>query len=357
MWRDAGGVNSMKSEPHEYRGARPRYDAVLMSVTERCHVGCRHCGFIGTKREREPTLAHLTDWAHQICSYGIERLIITGGEPFERYEALCVVTDVAHRAETNVGIFTSSYWGKSVEAAIAALTPLKNVVQLFLSADPYHQERVNIQSVHNVIEAAIHLNIPYISVCITYGNKDELSSTKAAFSRWGNVIQFHEDRVIPTQFLSKKTMARQAAGIAARASNFERTCYLRTPIVNPNGDVIACHSGKAAAHKDMRGSPYFLGNLNESSFADIASSASRRWDYQFLRTQGPKGVASLAESDPTILTQAGRETFSNPCDMCFSILRTEAGRAALRGRVRDTDIRESINIRLALGLGEDPISD
>ena len=338
-----------------YRGTAPRYDAVLLSVTERCPVGCRHCGFLGAKRNRECTLEEISDWTRQICEYGVSRFIMTGGEPFERFDAVEAAVKVSSGLATMAGVFTSSYWGTSYSDARAKLERLDGLGHLFLSTDIYHQERVPFAYVNNVIEAAVDLDIQYISMCITYGNEAELDLVKREYARWGGRIKFHEDRVIPTQFLSKRVLAQQAAGIAFSSESYARTCFLQTPIINPNGDLIACHSGKAAAHKDMSGSPYYLGNLRESTFREIAEQASRRWDYQYLRTQGPKGVAQLAEASPRILTGVGRTEFTTACDMCFSVLRTEAGRHALQEQSRKPRVQDNINIRLALGLGEEPI--
>lgn len=342
---------------HVYRGTAPRYDSVLLSITERCHVGCAHCGFIGAKREREATLEEIRSWTEQLCAYGVPRLILTGGEPFERLDAMEVAVATAAKSMSIVSTFTSSFWGSSPSEARAVLQRLPGLRQLYLSSDSYHQKRVPFEYVYNVIDAAMELRIPYITICITYGNDQELAEVKARYAQWGSALVFHEDRVIPTPFLSKRVLALQAHGAAVSSANYGRTCYLQTPLINPNGDLFACHSGKAAAHRVLRDSPYFLGNLREQTFAEIANRVSRRWDYQYLRTQGPRGVAQLAEESPEILREVGRSEFTSPCDMCFSILKTRSGNDALGNRAAKPDIQDDINMRLALGLGEEPIID
>jgi MoaA/NifB/PqqE/SkfB family radical SAM enzyme len=346
----------MRYDPEiAYRGTTPRYDAVLLSITERCHVGCRHCGFLGAKRNREASIDEIVDWTKQICEYGVDRFIMTGGEPFERVDAVEAAVRAAGAYQTIIGIFTSSFWGTSYDEALSQLKRLDGLGHLFLSTDVYHQERVPFDYVRNVIEAAIALQIPHITMCVTYGNEIELAKIRAEYSRWGDRIKFHEDRVIPTQFLSKRVLAQQAAGIALSSANYGRTCFLQTPIINPNGDLLACHSGKAAAHRDMSESPYYLGNLRSHTFSEIARGASRRWDYQYLRTQGPKGVAELVELAPEILLETGRTEFTTACDMCFSVLRTKMGKHALREHSQTPAVKANINVRLALGLGEDPL--
>src|SRR5919199_2003161 len=116
----------------------PRLDSLLVSVTEVCHVGCRHCGFIGSTREREPAPAEMNQWVHQACEYGVSMIIFTGGEPFERFEVLTSGVAAAAAFGVPVGIFTSSYWGTSFAAACQMLRQLPGVTRLYLSTDVFH---------------------------------------------------------------------------------------------------------------------------------------------------------------------------------------------------------------------------
>lgn len=351
----------MQSLPNrsENRGRLPRYDAFLLSITERCHVGCGHCGFIGARRDRESSLDEVYNWTDQIANYGgIQRLILTGGEPFERIEALEAAVATARGRIPIISIFTSSFWASSKNEAIQILGRLPGLRQLYLSSDPYHQKRVPYEYVHNAIEAALVLGIEYLTICITYGNDKELAEVKENYVRWGSRLVFHEDRVIPTPFLSKKVLARQAAGITIDPEKYSRTCYLQTPLINPNGEVYACHSGKAAVHRNLRESPFYLGDLRKNRLIDIADQAARRWDYQFMRTLGPKGVASVMHDATHAIDKndfARKNEFTSACDMCFSTLKTSSGQAALGKRLTNPDVKEMINIRLAVGLGEDPM--
>ena len=85
------------------------------------------------------------------------------------------------------------------------------------------------------------------------------------------------------------------------------------------------------------------------------AGASSRWDYQFLRTHGPRGVAELFTVDEGLAAAIGRHEFTNGCDMCYAVMRTDEGRHALAEYVWRDDIRDKINVRLTLELGEEPI--
>jgi organic radical activating enzyme len=336
---------------------RPRLKSVLVSVTEKCHVGCAHCGFIGSIREREPEPEELADWVGQVCEYGIPLVIFTGGEPFERLDCLQKGVAAAESVGTRAAVFTSSFWATTLSNARSNLDRLPGLKHLYLSSDPFHQRRVPYENVFNAIDAAIELSIPKISVVITYTNDEELKDVRSHYAEYGDSINFCEERVIPNPNFSRRVLLHQGALRAPRPEEYPCNCEIGTPIVNPNGDVFSCHVGKAAAHRDLRHLPYFLGNLHEAAFADIMVSAALRPDYQFLRTHGARGVAALFSHEPALIAAVGRDGFTTECDMCFSTLKIPEGRAALDRYVSQSSVRDEIDMRLALIMGEYPLPE
>lgn len=332
----------------------PSFTSILVSVTEGCHVGCAHCGFIGSVRDRETDLRDLPDWIGQACAYGIPSIIFTGGEPFERYEALRQGVSTAHQYGVPSCVFTSSFWAVSVESAAHTLRELHGLRHLYLSTDTFHQRRVPYQNVHNVIAAADILDIPEITLCITYATDQERQAVRANYLRYGQRVRFYESRVIPTPFISK-ALRHQDSMIEAVEENFESSCWLKTPIINPNGDVFACHAGKVGAHGNMEDLPYWLGNLRRTSFQQIMEAARRNVEYQYLRTHGPKGIARLFLEYPELASAVGRYAFTGPCDLCFSALSTEDGRRCLTEYSHRPEVIRQINVRLALQHHEPPV--
>src|SRR5262249_55844244 len=143
-------------------------------------------------------------------------------------------------------------------------------------------------------------------------------------------------RVIPTQFIA----IGPTPGHEPRPENFASTCFLETPLINPNGDVSACHAGKAGAFGNFNELAYYLGNLHEKSFAEVMADAAGNGEYQFLRAYGPQGVARILAETPEVKALFGGKTFTNGCDLCFKVLRSRAGRARLRELVADPFQRE-----------------
>lgn len=330
------------------------YRSILVSVTEGCNVGCGHCGFLGSTRERETAAQDIAEWVRQACEFGIATMIFTGGEPFERQEVLAAGVASARRCGTPSAVFTSSFWGTSLAAARETLARFEGLEHLYLSSDVYHQKRVPLERVHHVIDAARSLGIPKISIVITYASETDRLEVRSWYARHGDSLRFCEERVIPTPYIGK-ALRGQDALLPARPDAYEPHCWLDTPIINPNGDLFACHVGKAGAHASLEEIPYWLGNLRRSSFAEIMAASRSRADYQFLRTHGPRGVAELFAAYPDLEETIGRSGFTGPCDMCFSALSHPAGAAALREYAATPAVVARTNVRLALELGEPPM--
>src|SRR5262245_22415965 len=130
------------------------FNSVLISVTEVCTVGCRHCGFRGSTRDREPTETELVRWVGEVCEYRVPKIIFTGGEPFQRFHLLRAAVEAAMARATppDIACFTSASWGSSPIRVSQHLEQLRGLNQLYLSTDVYHQERVPWRFVANVIE-------------------------------------------------------------------------------------------------------------------------------------------------------------------------------------------------------------
>lgn len=317
------------------------YKSILVSVTETCTVGCRHCGFLGSTREREAEPEQIASWVTQACEFGIPSIIFTGGEPFQRFKLLKagVLAANDHPLSPRIATFTSSFWGKNAATVDRILDQLPGMNHMYLSTDVFHAERVPPQYVINVIEGAIKRDIADITLCITIGADEEEQQIKSLYRQFDDRLQYHVDRVIRTSF----TRTALPTGKKPVPDNFDTECFLRTPIINPNGDLCACHVAKAGAHKSFTDEVYFLGNLNEEPFWDIMARAERDYEYQFLRAFGPQGVARLVQQSPLLLNSVGERTYSSGCDLCCKVLFTDQGKQALREWVADPFHQEIID--------------
>ncbi|WP_030663562.1 radical SAM protein [Streptomyces cellulosae] len=309
------------------------YTNILVSVTEICTVGCSHCGFKGSIRERQPAEEEMAAWVTQACDWGIPAIIFTGGEPFQRFSLLKAgVQAVArHPAKPRTGCFTSSFWGKDRATVDKILDQLPGLTHLYLSTDVFHQERVPAQYVRNVIDGAIAHGIRDISLCITIAKDEEEQQFRALYEDYGDRLLIHVDRVISTPHIDHVA----ATGHPPLPEHYKTSCWLHTPIINPNGDLCACHVAKVGAHRPLDKDVYFLGNLKQRSFREIMEEADADYGYQYLRAFGPQGVARLVNEDDELRTRFGGKAYSSGCDMCSKVLLTRKGREKLEAHVAD----------------------
>jgi hypothetical protein len=334
----------------------PSFTSLLISITDACRVGCAHCGLLGAARDREIDGAELGTWVEQAGIYGIPMVIFTGGEPFDHFEALCLGVRAATRTGLSSGVFTSSIWAESVEAATEALQALEGLRRLYLSTDVYHQRRVPYEYVHHAITAADRLGIPDITLCITFASEADRLSVREHYLRFGDRVRFYESRAIPTIFTSQR-LGDQDPGWEPSLETLAETCWLCTPFIDPAGDLFACHAGAVGVHGDPEHLPYWLGNLHKEPFESIMARARTQPEYQFLRTHGPQGIGLLLEAYPELVQVTGRSTFTGPCDLCYAVLATPEGKRCLSAYANQPEVLIRTNVRLALTLGEPPLAE
>jgi organic radical activating enzyme len=333
----------------------PSFTSLLISITDACRVGCAHCGLLGAARNREIGSAELARWVEQAGTYSIPLVIFTGGEPFDRFEALRLGVRTAARVGLSSGVFTSSIWAESADAATEALQELEGLRRLYLSTDIYHQRTVPYEYVYHAIAAADRLGIPDITLCITFASEADRQSVRERYLRFGDRVRFYESRAIATAFTSQR-LGDQEPGWKPSQETLAETCWLGTPFIDPSGDLFACHAGAVSAHGDPRHLPYWLGNLRSEPLESIMVKARNRPEYQFLRTHGPKGIGLLLEAYPELVRATGRSTFTGPCDLCYAVLATSQGRRCLSAYANDPEVLIRTNVRLALALGEAPLA-
>ncbi len=326
-----------------------KFQSVLIVVTERCHVGCRHCGYIGKPRDREMTEDELKLWVRQIITYGVPVIIFTGGEPFERYDVLAAGVRTTREAGGSAAVFTSSFWATSREEAVRGLEGLGGLDHIYLSTDMYHKERVPVDNVRHAIEAALGLGMS-VRLVISYTKDEDLAAIRQEYTDYASRITVHPQRVIPNRWLDTKIFRNQSRQQPLNPDAYSHTCFLGTPLINPNGDLFACHLGKGR-RPGTGDDPYLLGNLRGACFEDVMGDASLRADYQYLRTHGPRGVVEAMDAhQPIVLREAGRSEFTSACDMCTTVLNTTSGAREFRAFAeRHLD---EIDIRLVLSLHE-----
>ena len=136
---------------------------MAFAITDKCTASCKICCF-----SCNPNKNHLLD--KEIIKNYIDQLAennenakvgFTGGEALIYYDMVIECIEHAKNHNLNSTLVTNCSFGKNLNTAKDIMKNLKRagLVSISMSADSYHQEFVPIQSVKNVIMAALEEGI------------------------------------------------------------------------------------------------------------------------------------------------------------------------------------------------------
>src|SRR5688572_5812988 len=118
--------------------------SVLLFLTDRCPVGCKHCCV-----DSLPGSVTITDFdlfegiVNTICALPDLRLVgISGGEPFVEKRGLVYAVNALHRADKGIVLYTSGVWGAAAPPAWIVEVIAKTRC-VFLSTDKYHRMSID----------------------------------------------------------------------------------------------------------------------------------------------------------------------------------------------------------------------
>jgi len=133
-------------------------------LTYQCPYECDHCFVWGSpfaegtfKLEQIRTI--LTE-AKKLET--VNWIFFEGGEPFLYHPILVKALHETKQMGFKIGIVSNTYWATSVEDALEWLRPISQIGidDLSLSADCYHNDRVDNEEAINAIKAAKQLKLP-----------------------------------------------------------------------------------------------------------------------------------------------------------------------------------------------------
>jgi len=138
----------------------------LILLTTACPIECEHCQYFCTKNGKWMSEKTLLRVIKEYTKNGINSIKISGGEPFFDIKRLTQALDIVSKYfdSNKIIIATSGYWANTQQSTIEILKILKekNIKILELSVDRFHQVKVPISNVENILKESKKLNIKVI---------------------------------------------------------------------------------------------------------------------------------------------------------------------------------------------------
>jgi len=305
-------------------------EAAGLLITNWCPARCRHC-YVCSGPERsewmpvEPAAGHLAALARLgVPAPGIH---IGGGEPFGDAERLLAIVHAARDAGlAGVGyVETNAFWATSEAAARRHLAELRNagMMQIAISADPYHQEFVPPERVRLLHVAA----------------RDVLGPGGVRARRWTWLQEPENVASMPEagrQALFAAFLRRYPERMTGRAADCLAPLAARTPIdALPDDDCRSALLESRHVHVDPDGWVYpgtCAGIVFGRATADVPlDEVLAAW-----RPHGSPVIAQLVAGGPKrLLAQAAEGGFrpdaggyAGPCHLCWAVRRHLVERGA-----------------------------
>lgn len=298
----------------------PFLSNVGLMLTYKCTIACPHCIVkAGPNRKEEMTLESAFNWLNQLQAFGDEQvnsISLTGGEPFYNLTHLVEIANYANKQRLIVSVVTNAYWASTKEEALRILEQCSSIQMISVSADISHQEFIPFENVRNAIWAAKKCGKIY-NIAVAAENVES-----------SGYINFMDKLLDITDRENINTTITLPVGRAEKRgvnSDYEfsskppvAACSMASsPVIFPNGDVIACIGPPITLPKF---NPLYLGNLQEEKINEIFERAESNYVLHSIRTFGPKVLVELL-MNYNYEKLLPKEYIENAiCDVCFKLL-------------------------------------
>lgn len=279
----------------------------------RCPLECSHCYISAGPLKKEAISRRILEEA--IIGYAKDSnrapiLAFTGGDPFAMRELLYIGYDLGYDLGLDVYVTTSGFFAKTHESALLVLNKLKNLSQLEVSVDSFHQSFVSDKNITNIYNAARELGIP-----IQFAVQEEEWCDKNSLTRVlieplledGNSTLYKQD----FQYVGERNLRVKPESLEYGHQGCKK---ISTIVVDEAGHVYPCCSAVMMSQRYKIGSrpPLSRGNLNLESFEEIIKKIREDEILRYIKIIGADATNQLLE----MVTPQKNE---HPCIVCTRI--------------------------------------
>jgi len=315
---------------------------VGLLLTYHCQASCAHCIIrAGPDRHEEMNPEDVRNWIRQIASYRnhyVWVLSLTGGEPFSNLKLLREVMEFAAECEFYVSVVTNGFWATQREKAKQLLQGLPRICFLSISTDLYHQKYVPFERVRNAIWAIQECGIPYYVTIVTE-NKDgaEYQQVHNEILKLTGPENIRTGITFPVGRAAQ--MASQLGYKLSDAPPKEACQAASSPCIFPDGRVYGCIGPLIDLQHQH---PLLLGNLRETSLAEIFDRSETSVVLHALRLWGPNRLISMLQEAGLSDHLPTEYIEGSVCNACYGLLSNPEVRKWLPQLEEDTQFRRKV---------------
>lgn len=310
----------------------PKAREIAIMYARTCNIACRHCGIESHPRDkRRMTLEDARRCiveAAAIPRFG--KVTFTGGEPFLFQKDLEQLLGLCKALGLQTRVVSNGFWARKLERGEALLGRMRDagLTEINFSADKFHLEFMPSQVLRNALECARRTGFTRIVSFVTNSDtppldlfsemydvpREAVADLREVLDTPGALERLKDDKVF--------VYAGGLIGLGRAAEHPEELRHfpidtfgpapcgevVNKPVIYPDGDFQACccAGGKIKA--------FTVGNVKETSVAELYAQMERRAHYRFINEYGPRDLFDIVKrARPELPMQ---QCHTSICEVC-----------------------------------------
>lgn len=302
---------------------------VGLLLTKRCNAMCCHCWFdSGPTKTATMTLSEAKNYIHQAKEFStLEWISFTGGEPFLLPDMLIKLVSYVTNLGLRTECVTNGYWAYTERIARKKLSRFMDagLDVINISVDDFHQEFIPFERIHNCFNAAKHLGLKVVIMCVISQSSKLRAST--IIERLGDdaihLLRSGSDRSplegVPALLVETGVLPAGRATtlpfiqyVSDQSSSLNGGCpfILRDIAITPEGRVLPCCSVGALTDS------LAVGNVKLHRLAQLIEAANKHPLVKLLAMEGPSALFRRLDRNSLL----EMEKYTSKCHLCFEVL-------------------------------------
>ena len=335
-------MNQQKIKHPSYVQVDPNsLNAIGIQLTNKCNLTCRHCGADSSPQgEGGPSIEWICDLINAISDKtNINTLMITGGEPFLRYNDLLRIAEKGAKRNLKIKVVTNGYWGKNTKLAQNYINELAEagLCQLTISVDKIHQEFIEEKNIENIIKA-VHgckKKIPLRIYTLEgeFCNNEFMSYLEENYSEDIDIGIFSQPLLPVGRALANKNELSIIGNNLSESDN--HPCHLVLyPFIDHQKNWFICSNSSTLGAE----SPFFIGVLKDPfSLNEFMDRHLRSNLFRFMKNIGPIELVDLLKES----RHEGK--YVSVCDLCLQNFRKKNTAQKICKILSSDEVTETLN--------------